>query len=115
MKGASKVIKLPNRRRKFMVGFCVEVEVDQAVFDAVLTDEWRSQFYPFYTPADVAGNLAFCLVQGMSISQLDGYADQDKESAKIGPIENEDVDEIEPKPTRPRPKKLANDQRSKKR
>jgi len=104
-----RVAKANARRRKFIVGFCVEVEVDQAVFDAVLTDEWRAQFYPFFTPADVAGNLAFCLVQGMSISSLDGYADQDKKSASIGPIDIEDVCEIEPKPTpRTRQKKVAN-------
>lgn len=103
-------------RRKFIVDFCVEVEVDQVVFDAVLTDEWREQFYPFYTPADVAGNLAFCLVQGMSLSSLDGYGDQDKQSVTIGPIDIEDVREIEPKPTpRTHPKKAANDRRSKKR
>lgn len=103
----------PPRRRKFMVGFCVEVEVDQTVFDAVLTDEWRKVFYPFHTAADVAGNLAFCLVQGMSLSQLDGYADQDKSSVKIGPIDIEDVDEIEPPKPKPqaRPRKLANDNR----
>lgn len=125
-------MKRKGSRRKFVVGFCVEVEVDQAVFDAVLTDEWRAQFYPFFTPADVAGNLAFCLVQGMSISSLDGYADQDKNSASIGPIDIEDVREIdppgedgtnpirvhpdEPKPTpRAHPKKVANDRRSKNR
>lgn len=109
--------KAAPRRRKFMVGFCVEIEVDQAVFDAVLTDEWRNTFYNFHTPADVAGNLAYCLVQGMSLSQLDGYADQDKDSVKLGPIDTEDVTEIEPKPAPPRtrPKKLANDRRSKKR
>jgi len=94
--------------RKFVVSLCVEVEIEQAVFDAVLTDEWRSQFYPFHTPADVAGNLAFCLAQGMSLSSLDGYADQDKESVRIGPIDIDDVHEIEtakPKPSRPPPEK----------
>lgn len=109
--------KSKGTRRKFFVDFCVEVEVDQVVFDAVLTDEWRSMFYQFHTPADVAGNLAFCLVQGMSISQLDGYADQEKNSATIGPIDIQDVTEIEPKPTprTRRPTRVANVRRSKKR
>jgi hypothetical protein len=104
----------PKKRRRFVVDFCVEVEVDQAVFDAVLTDEWRALFYPFYTPADVAGNLAYCFVQGTPISSLDGYADQDDKSASIGPIDIEDVREIETKsPPRTRPKKVANERRSK--
>jgi hypothetical protein len=49
----------------------------------------------------------------MSLSQLDGYADQDKNSVEIGPIDIEDVDEIEPPKPKPQahPKKLANDNR----
>ncbi len=104
-------------RRKFYVSLCVEVEVEQAVFDAVLTDEWRSLFYPFYTPADVAGNLAYCLAQGMRLSSLDGYADQDEKSVTLGPIDIEDVQEIQtPKPTpKARPRRVANERRSKSR
>lgn len=99
-------------KRKFTVSLCVEVEVDQAVFDAVLTDEWRAMFYPFFTPADVAGNLAYCLVQGMPLSSLDGYADQDAKSVVVGQLDIDHVEEIQPKPRR-HPKKVANDRRSK--
>ena len=41
---------------KFRVELAIEIEVDQAVIDAVLTDEWRERFYSLHTPEDVGGH-----------------------------------------------------------
>jgi hypothetical protein len=54
-----------------------EVSIDERLLEDVLTEEWRSSFYPLHTPADVAEHLAFNLIQGRSLSSLDGFADQD--------------------------------------
>lgn len=53
----------------------LEVRIDEKVFEAVLTDEWRSRFYQLRTREDVARHLTFNLLQGRSLSSLDGFAD----------------------------------------
>lgn len=101
------------QRRKFLVQFSVEVEVEQALLDSVLTDEWRSQMYNFHTPEQVAGHLAFNFIQGTELTSIDGYADQDPKRASSGPIDIDIVQEIQSKPTRTlRTKQVANVRRS---
>lgn len=81
--------------RKFCVNAIIEIEVDQRVLDDVLTDEWRSNFYPLTTPEDVAGHLAFNLVRGAEMHQLDGFADQPRaRSPRLGDV-NLEIDEVD--------------------
>lgn len=78
-------------RRQFSVSLDVLIEVDDALLVDVLTDEWRAQFYPLRTPADVAGHLARNLVRGSSLGDLDGFADQPPERAQVVEIDCDDV------------------------
>ena len=65
------------------VPMTVEIEVDQRVFDAVLTDEWRAQYYRFHTPEEVGAHLAYNLIQGRTLSSLDGFADLPDDLARV--------------------------------
>jgi hypothetical protein len=81
------------KHRKFYATFTVEIDIAPALLKSVLTDEWRSQFYPFMTPEDVAEHLAFNLIQGRSLSLLDGFADQDPKRVTLGEIIPSDTEE----------------------
>ncbi len=65
------------------VTLSVDVVVDDAVFKSVLTDEWRSHFYPLRTEASVLEHLVFNLVQGRMFDQLDGFANLPGDSARV--------------------------------
>ena len=55
--------------------YYAEIELDQKVIDAV-TDEWRSVFYPLYTPEDIAEHIAYNLIINRArLTRLDGWAD----------------------------------------
>lgn len=70
--------------RRFICTFEVEIEVEQALLDAVLTDEWRQTSYRDVTkPEDVAMILAYNMMQGATLAQLDGFADQPEGRAKV--------------------------------
>jgi hypothetical protein len=88
--------------RKFVVRIDVEIEVDQRVLDAVLTDAWRERFYRLWTPGDVAGHLAYNLTQGAALSGLDGFADQPDDRACVLSIDvDDDVTEVDAPPPAP--------------
>ncbi len=78
-------------KQKYIVIMSAVVEIDSQLLDAVLTDNWRKQFYDFQTPADVVGHLAFNLVRGAELANLDGFADQPPERASIDEIDVDDV------------------------
>ena len=78
---------LARRRRRFLVTLEIEVGLDDALVKDVLTDEWASRFYSLRTAEDVAGHLAFNLIQGRKLSSLDGFADQPENRAEIGDVE----------------------------
>lgn len=84
-------------KRQFYVDFGknrgnVIVELDEKVIN-VVDDEWRSRLYNLETPEDIAGHIAYNLVQGLRLSQLDGWADQPDENARI--VQNNIEDELE--------------------
>jgi len=70
-------------KRLYMVEFSAEVEIDDAVFDSALTDEWRGDFHDFHERYQVAEHIAFNLVRGSTLSQLDGFADQQDSGAAL--------------------------------
>ena len=80
-------------KRRFEVEFSDEygfdvidtavIELDQAVIDAV-NDDWRDQLYDLNTPEEIAEHIAYNLfVNNVGLSQLDGWADQPNENARI--------------------------------
>jgi hypothetical protein len=59
------------------------IELDDAVIKAV-TDEWRDKFYRLASPADIAQHVSYNLiVNGVTLSMLDGWADQADSNAHI--------------------------------
>lgn len=61
----------------------VTIELDDAVIAAV-DDEWRKQLYDLKTPEQIACHIAYNLVvNSAKLSQLDGWADQPDENARI--------------------------------
>jgi Ser-tRNA(Ala) deacylase AlaX len=59
------------------------IELDDKVI-SVVDDEWRSQLYDLHTPVDIAEHIAYNLViNGVGLSNLDGWADQENDNAKI--------------------------------
>lgn len=83
--------------RRFLVSIQVEIEVDQRVIDDVLTDAWRADYYPLHSPGDVAAHLAYNLVQGSQLSDLDGFADQAPDRARVVTIrcDESDVEDLD--------------------
>lgn len=79
----------------------VEVEVDDALLESVLTDEWRAHYYALHAPEEVAEHLAYNLVQGSSLASLDGFADQPPLAAKILRVVTDDAVELLDDPPRP--------------
>lgn len=69
------------------------IELDDAVIAAVDND-WRDQFYNLVTSQQVAKHVAYNLiVNNAKLSQLDGWADQPDENAKLITQEWEFVDD----------------------
>lgn len=89
--------------KRFMVTLQAEIAVDEKLIDAVLTDEWRRQFYNLRTPEAVAEHLAFNLLHGRKMASLDGFADRKETDAVILSFETIDADPILPPP----PKKAS--------
>lgn len=59
------------------------IELDDAVIEAV-DDEWCSVFYNFITPEGIAEHVGYNLIiNGLSLSQMDGWADQPDENARV--------------------------------
>jgi hypothetical protein len=81
-------------KRMFRVNVAVDISLDEALVASVLDPKWRAQFYDLRTPEDVAGHLAFNLLQGRLMRHLDGFADQPEDAAVIGDIETVESVEI---------------------
>ena len=61
----------------------ITVAISQEVIDAV-DDEWRDTFYGLHTPEDIAEMVAYNLaINRWPLSQLDGWADQPDENARV--------------------------------
>jgi hypothetical protein len=76
--------------------FNTEIELDDKVIN-VVNDEWRNVLYDLYTPEEIAEHIVYnMVVNHANLSQLDGWADQSNDNAKLGHIhwETESVDEI---------------------
>lgn len=70
------------------------IDLNEQLLAEVLTDEWREQMYKLYTPEDVAQHLVWNFVcSNASLNQLDGFADQPAERAKLTKIEWNFVEE----------------------
>jgi len=75
----------------------IVVGIDQQVID-VVDDEWRETLYQLYTPEQIAEMVGYNMgVNRWFLSQLDGWADQSDENAKLLNMEiwTENVEEIE--------------------
>lgn len=72
------------------------IDINESILAEVLTDTWRTQFYPLHTPTDVAEHLAYnFLCNGASLTQLDGFADRPWSDAFIVREEWEFLEEEE--------------------
>ena len=80
-------------KRKFYVEMSVVVVVDQECFDAV-TDEWRSELYDLKTDTQIVEHLAYNLVQGRTLTQLDGWANLKDDLADYSDLSIDDVREL---------------------
>ena len=70
-------------------------ELDDQVID-VVDDEWREQLYNLKNEIEIAEHIGWNLVQGLKLSQLDGWADQPDSNAKILPgYPDYEIDSIE--------------------
>lgn len=81
-------------KRRFHVRFVATVEIDDAVCKSVLTDEWRADFYPIRDREQVAEHVAFNLVRGSKLSQLDGFADLPDSAAQLLEFWPDDAREV---------------------
>lgn len=60
-------------RGRLFVDF--EVDINQEVFDAV-DDEFREILYNLRSDEEIVEHVVSCVLRGMSLSWLDGWADQ---------------------------------------
>ena len=81
-----------------MVQFEAEIEIEQSVIDAAMTDEFASEFFTMRRAEEVAEHLAWNMVRGNELSQLDGFADQPETAVKCGRLAPVAADELKPKP-----------------
>jgi len=71
----------------FMVS--TTLKINHAVLDQV-DDEWRSMFYNLNTPSEVIEHITHNLLQGMRLSQLDGFANlPDEYAVLVGSVDYE--------------------------
>lgn len=86
--------KTPPPKRRFLVSALIEITIEEHLLTDVLTDEWRQTFYALTTAEDVAGHLAYNLIQGRRIGSLDGFADQSEDAARIIEIDTVETQEL---------------------
>jgi len=75
--------------KKFQVSVLAIAEIE-LVDDAIsaVDDEWRECFYPLNTPEDIAAHIGYNMIANhLSLSEMDGWADQPNENARIVGIE----------------------------
>ena len=58
----------------------VTVKIHPDVF-AQVDDEWREMFYDLNTESDIVDHIAYNLMKGRTLSQLDGFANLPNEYA----------------------------------
>lgn len=67
------------------------LRVDQAVIDRTQEGSWRKQFFRF-TPREAAEHIAFNLVvNGSTLSGIDGFADMDDSLAQVDRLPDWDI------------------------
>lgn len=86
--------KTPAPKRRFLVSSLVEITIEERLLTDVLTEGWRQNFYALTTAEDVAGHLAYNLIQGRQIGSLDGFADQPEDAARIVDIDVVETQEL---------------------
>lgn len=90
--------KAAPKRTTFKVTFEVEVTLtlSEDMLSAVLTDEWRRQYYKLINSQDVAEHLAynFALNRVESLKRLDGFADRHDEDAILVAENWDSIDSI---------------------
>ena len=72
-------------KRKFKISFSGEavIEIDDSVLKTV-DDNWKNIFYNLRNDKEVAEHVGYNLViNGGSLSDLDGFADQEDDNVKI--------------------------------
>lgn len=67
-----------------------EIEISDELIAGVLTDEWRSSYYNFTEPEQVAQHLAFNYAHGAEVEHLDGFADRKNSEVKFSDVWNEE-------------------------
>lgn len=71
------------------------VVIDDAVIAAV-DDDWRSSLYNLHTPEEIARHIAYNLiVNGIHLSSMDGWADQDNSKARTEGVTQWEIEAIE--------------------
>lgn len=73
-------------KRKFLVHFegSAELEIDDELLKSCNTDEWRQQMLQFTRDEQFVEHIAYNMVlNNLDLIQIDGYADQPKERAKV--------------------------------
>jgi len=83
--------KARNGTKKFSarVTIDVDIEVSKSVLKTAQSKSWRETFYNFKTDDEVAAHLAYNLVRGAALSQLDGFANRDDSEAAVISIETD--------------------------
>jgi hypothetical protein len=69
------------------------IELDDQVIDTV-DKEWRNTFYDLHDPKEIADMVGHCLLEGWSLSQMDGWGDQPDTNAKIIEFVDSDFDSV---------------------
>ena len=83
--------------RTFTITFegCITLKLEEAVIAAV-DDDWRASLYDLTTPEEIAEHIAFNLLRGWKLHQLDGWANQpDSNALLIGGLDDMDISAIE--------------------
>lgn len=86
---------MAKRKFEIEVSCIVKVEFDESIMP---DDDWRANFYPIYTPYQLAAHLAYNAVANgkRTLYNFDGFADRDP-SAAIMCVEDVDTISIESK------------------
>lgn len=99
---------------RFNIELTAQIDVDETVLTEALSEEWRSTFYDLRTREQVAAHLFYNLIRGVEITELDGFADMLRASAKIVrdsiDVCGDEVADVNgaPKPSKTKPAKRRN-------
>jgi hypothetical protein len=74
---------MSKRRFELHLECVADIELDDAVINAVDAD-WRSSLYDLHTPEEIARHVGYNLiVNGLHLSSMDGWADQDNSLVRV--------------------------------